>query len=89
MKFSLGGDQGLDIFASGYPVSQGITCDTTAPVDDVEQTITAGDSALTYDPSTDQYTYVWKTDKKWSRTCRRLTMRLRDGTDHVASFKFK
>jgi hypothetical protein len=33
-------------------------------------TATAGDSGLSYDAATDQYTYVWKTDKTWSGTCR-------------------
>jgi hypothetical protein len=89
VKFSLGGDHGLNIFATGYPVSQGITCDSSAPVDDVEQTVTADSSGLTYDPSTDQYAYVWKTNKSWAGTCRRLILRLTDETDHVAHFKFK
>lgn len=53
MKFSLGGAGGLDIFNAGYPKSQTIVCDSTAPVDGVELTISAGGSSLTYDPLTD------------------------------------
>jgi len=30
IKFSLNGDQGLDIFQTGYPVSQEIDCDLAA-----------------------------------------------------------
>ena len=89
VKFSLGGNQGLDIFASGYPQSQQVTCDTNAPVDDVEQTVTAGGSSLQYDSATDTYTYVWKTDKSWSNSCRELSVKFTDGTVHTASFKFK
>jgi hypothetical protein len=37
---------------------------------------------------TDQYIYTWKTDKSWAKTCRQLTVRLRDGTDHIALFSF-
>jgi hypothetical protein len=88
VKFSLGGNQGLDIFAAGYPTSQQIACDSSAPLDDVEQTVAAGSSSLSYDATTDQYTYVWKTDKAWAKTCRQLTVRLSDGSDHVAYFKF-
>lgn len=89
VKFSLGGDQGLNIFAAGFPASQRIACDTGAPIDVVEETVTAGSSSLTYDPVTDQYTYVWKTEKKWADTCRRLNVRLNDGTDHFADFTFR
>jgi extracellular elastinolytic metalloproteinase len=32
---------------------------------------------------------VWKTQKAWAGTCRQLIIRLDDGTDHIANFKFK
>jgi hypothetical protein len=88
LKFSLNGDQGLDILAAGYPASQGVTCSSSAPVDVVEQTTTSGASGLTYDAATDTYTYVWKTNKSWAGTCRQLILRLSDGTEHLALFKF-
>ncbi len=50
--------------------------------------MTAGSSSLSYDATTDQYTYVWKTNKAWARSCRQLILRLSDGTDHIASFSF-
>ena len=89
VKFSLNGNQGLNIFAAGSPLSQAIVCNSGAPVDDIEQTVTAGASSLSYDAGTGQYIYVWKTDKAWAGTCRQLIVRLNDGTDHKASFKFK
>jgi hypothetical protein len=89
VKFSLGGDHGLDIFAAGFPISQRIDCDSGSPIDVVEETVTAGSSSLSYDPTADQYTYVWKTQKAWANSCRQLVVRLSDGTDHVAYFKFK
>ncbi|MDN5763325.1 MAG: PxKF domain-containing protein [Microlunatus sp.] len=88
VKFSLGGDQGLAIFAAGYPVSQQVDCVSGAPLVPVEEAVTAGHSSLQYDPSTDQYTYVWKTDKTWQNTCRTLDVKLSDATDHLANFKF-
>jgi Arc/MetJ family transcription regulator len=62
MKFSLGGDQGMEILA-GAPQSVPIVCDNTAPIDSVEETASAGSSGLSYDPDLDVYTYVWQTEK--------------------------
>ena len=89
VKFSLGGNQGLSIFAAGYPKSQVIACDATADVDGIETTVAAGASALSYDPSADSYGYVWKTDKAWAGTCRQLVLAFADGSVQRASFKFK
>lgn len=89
VKFSLDGDQGLDIFEAGYPKSQQIACDSTAMVDGIEETIAAGGSSLSYEAAIDQYTYVWKTDRSWTGTCRQLVLKLDDGSVHRANFKFK
>jgi hypothetical protein len=89
VKFSLSGDQGLDVLASGYPQSQQVTCDASAPQDGIDETLTAGNSSLSYDASTDTYTYVWKTNKAWANTCRQLVVKLNDGTIHRANFTFK
>ena len=70
-------------------MSLAITCSSTAPIDDIEQTVTAGGSALSYDATADQYVYVWKTDKAWAGTCRQLVVQLKDGTARRANFKFK
>jgi len=88
VKFSLSGDQGLDIFAEGYPKSLGIVCNGSALVDAIEETVTAGSSSLSYDPVANQYVYVWKTDKGWAGTCRQLVVMLNDGTYHRANFNF-
>jgi hypothetical protein len=88
VKFSLAGNQGLNILASGYPVSGVIPCDGSAQtVDITEGTTTAGSSSLSYSP--DQYSYVWKTESIWATTCRQLVIKLNDGTEHRANFKFK
>jgi hypothetical protein len=88
VKFSLGGDQGLNIFAPGYPTSGVIACGTNDLYDFVDETVTAGGSSLQYDPATNQYTYVWKTEKNWAKTCRQLAVKLKDGTIHRANFNF-
>lgn len=87
VKFSLGGDRGLAIMAAGSPSSGQISCLSSAPQDDIEQTVTAGGSSLSYGNS--QYVYVWKTEKGWAGTCRQLSVKLVDGSTHTANFKFK
>jgi hypothetical protein len=89
VKFSLGGDQGLNILASGSPSSMRVVCDGSAAIDAIEQTVTTGGSSLSYDATTNTYTYVWKTEKSWANTCRQLMVTLTDGTVHEAQFKFK
>jgi Tol biopolymer transport system component len=89
VKFGLGGDKGLDIFATGYPASRRIACDTSVGLDLLEETVTAGSSGLSYDAATDTYTYVWKTAKSWANTCRELNVKLSDGSSHVAYFQFR
>jgi hypothetical protein len=88
IKFSLSGNKGLNIFAAGYPASLPMACDGT-PGEDIEETVTDGSSSLSYDAATDTYTYVWKTEKSWAGTCRQLVVKLNDGSEHVANFKFK
>jgi HYR domain len=88
VKFSLGCNQGLNIFWAGYPQSGQMNCNTQLPEDDIEQTVNAGGSSLNYDPVANQYIYVWKTDRSWAGTCRQLTVRFADGTYQYAFFNF-
>ncbi|MGE0104873.1 MAG: PxKF domain-containing protein [Blastocatellales bacterium] len=89
VKFSLSGNKGLDILAPGFPISQQVACDSGASVSEIEETVTAGGSSLSYAPTTDTYTYVWKTSKAWSGTCRVLTVKFKDGSSFTANFRFK
>ena len=89
VKFSLSGNKGLNIFAVNSPVSGLIPCDASAPATDLTDTVTAGGSSLSYDASSDQYIYIWKTDSSWAGTCRQLLVTLNDGSVHVANFKFR
>ena len=56
----------------------------SASLDDVEQTVTAGGSSLSYDAASDRYTYVWKTDKAWAGQCRQLVLKFPAGSVHAA-----
>jgi DNA-binding beta-propeller fold protein YncE len=89
VKFSLSGNKGLGIFAPGSPSSGPIPCNSSDPAVDLEETVTAGSSSLTYNPTTDTYNYVWKTEPGWAGTCRQLVVQLNDGSIHRANFKFK
>ncbi len=88
IKFRLNGNQGLNIFAAGYPTSQQIQCTSLAPIDSVEQTTTAGSSSLSYDAATNMYNYVWKTENSWQGTCRQFTVQFIDGQSYTLLFKF-
>ena len=89
VKFSLGADEGLDILEPGYPRAVQIDCESGLDINVIEGTTTAGESTLTYDAATDTYHYVWKTDKAWKGTCRRLIVGLDDGSRHEADFRFR
>lgn len=88
VKFSLGGNQGLDILETGSPASMSVACSNSAPTEAVSETTTLG-GGLRYDADTEQYIYVWKTDRAWTGTCRQLSIALIDGTAHTAQFKFE
>jgi hypothetical protein len=88
LKFSLHGNQGLAIFAPGYPLSQQVLA--TGTFTDNTVTATAGESGLTYDAASDQYTYVWKTNKEWAGQNRQVVLALNDGVTYIrANFYLK
>jgi hypothetical protein len=86
VSFSLGGPQGLSIFATGYPASAPIACGSSVALTAGAPTVGAA-PALVYGGG--RYTYAWKTDKSWAGTCRQLIVKLADGTYHWANFTFK
>jgi hypothetical protein len=88
INFSLGSNLGLNIFAAGYPVVQQSACLSGLTQSTVE-TVTAGASSLSYNATSNTYTYVWKTSSAWAGTCGQFVMRLTDGTFHMANFQFK
>ena len=79
--FSLDGDEGLAIFAAGYPKVQPCGGGATTPA--------SGSGGLSYDPSTNTYQWNWKTEKAWAGTCRTLLIGLKDGTTHSVSVTFR
>ena len=87
LKFSLGGDMGLAIFAVGNPQSRPVSCATSIPSGPAVPTGNAVGSTLTF--AKGQYTYDWKTETSWKGTCRQLVVTLKDNTVHTALFRFK
>ena len=85
VAFSLAGNQGVNIFAAGYPVSTPIPCQSTALLTTGEPTTAT--TSLTY--AGGRYTYMWRTQRSWAGTCRQFVMKLDDGTFHRANFSFK
>jgi hypothetical protein len=87
VKFSLSGFRSFNIFAPGYPASKAVTCggDVTPPFEPTS----LGSEGFTYDALLDQYKYVWQTNRRWMGTCRQLVVRLADGTEKRANFRFQ
>jgi hypothetical protein len=54
----------------------------------IDETVTAGNSSLSFDEASGQYSYIWKTDKAWAGSCRQFVVKLTDGTVQRADFKF-
>jgi len=88
IAFSLGGNQGLDIFRDGYPASASYTCGTTPPNDADEPARAQGGKGFTYDARHNEYSFDWKVDKSWKGTCRVFVLGLADGTTHNVAFQF-
>ena len=74
-------------FRSIFFILGGAASRTTAVIDEFS---TASTSNLQYDPTTNRYSYVWKTTKTMAGMCYRLELGLIDGnTVPVANFQFK
>ena len=85
LRFTLDGNQGMAVLATGYPRSGAYACGGTPLVDATEPTIGDG---LTYSVTGAQYSYAWKTNKLWADTCRTFVLKLADGTYHHVDVHF-
>jgi hypothetical protein len=84
--FSLGGDRGLGVIGKVTTSKPLAKCKGVE--DAIETTVPASSPALSYDAGTDRYTYTYLTSSSWAGSCRKFTLKLSDGSKHVASFKF-
>ncbi len=88
VKFSLDGFQGLALL-DGRPTLQRTDCTTGAAIGAPVATSAGGGGGVAYDPSTDEYTFVWKTNKAWSGWCGTFELHLADGQTHELAVRFK
>lgn len=86
VKFSLDGDQGLDVVTSAQFASDGIANSYDGETIDA---VAAGKSGLSYSAAEDQYTYVWKTPKSLAKKSGAFTLTLSDGTTHSFDVTFR
>jgi len=85
IRFTLGGNRGLDVLRSGYPKSRQVDCTTGGPLG--SQTSATGQGPF-FNSNNDQYQYGWETERSWLGTCRELELGLIDGSDRTALFRF-
>jgi hypothetical protein len=88
VKFSRGGDQGLDVLF-GQPTVTTADCATWAPLDGAVAAGTAGGTSLIYDPLADQYVFAWKTARSLAGTCAIFELTLADGSYHTLAVSFR
>jgi hypothetical protein len=77
LRFTLNGNEGLDIFSEGTPASRRIDCVTKEPMSDFSPA-TPAFGLFFYLRSTDSYTYFWSTSPTWFGTCRELIFGFED-----------
>jgi hypothetical protein len=86
VKFSLDGDQGLAVLG-GDLLFQRHACPTGAPIGGPIIAVQA--EPFAYDPLTDTYKFVWKTQKAWAGWCGALAVPLADGQTYTLEVAFK
>jgi arabinogalactan endo-1,4-beta-galactosidase len=89
IRFSLGSDLGPSVLVPSYPTVNAVDCTSKAPVGPAIPIGMSKTGGLSYDSSTNTYTYVWNTDRRMAGTCQRFTLLLTDGSDHFAYFQFR
>lgn len=79
VKFSLGGDRGLDVVSRAAWRPCGATTNDSS----------AASGSVGYSAGPGRYTFMWQTDKSWSGSCREFLLTLRDGSTHAAMVSFR
>ncbi len=84
VTFSLGGPQGLGAIHN-LPRHRRVNCDTDKPL---SRAVYGRVSLPVWDVKLGLYRFTWRTNAAWAGTCRRLIVRLNDGTRYSAIFHF-
>ncbi|HEY6780185.1 MAG TPA: PxKF domain-containing protein [Thermoleophilaceae bacterium] len=94
VRFRLGGDQGDDVIADGFPRSGKVDCGEDADPDTAKPTRSPWwwqhrlDGGVSYHPWRKTYVYLWQTNDDWAGSCRQLIVKLSDGSLHRANIEF-
>ena len=91
IRFSLGGDRGLNIL-SGSPYSVRVNCADHRRIKlnkTTRRSRTESFGPLKYEKSQNRYSIEWNILESWEDTCRMLHVGLSDGTDHTVVVKFE
>jgi len=83
LKFSLTGDQGLNVLSK--TTWQPASCTDWTPT----AAATSADAKLSYSSPTDRYRNLVTTSSSWKGTCRILRLGLADSTSHEVHVRFK
>ena len=75
----------MDVLDS-TPIVQRWNCASEAPIG--SPFAASQNEAFAYDPLTDTYKFVWKTNKAWSNSCATLTVALDDGQAYELDVRF-
>jgi hypothetical protein len=84
LRFTLEGYQRGPVF-KGSPTSSQISCAAVQSENEVTESDASQRSTLRAE-GRKQFKYVWKTNKAWDGTCRKLVLTLADGSTHEALF---
>jgi X-Pro dipeptidyl-peptidase len=82
VTFSLGGNYGLGVMATGSPRSIQVNCTTGAAIGAASAT----SGSLSF--ASGVYTYAWSTSSSWKNTCRTFVLDLDDNTQHTLTLHF-
>jgi hypothetical protein len=87
VRFSLGGYEGMDVLAPGYPQVAEVECGAgEEPTSGRPARSVWWQKGLRYKHR--NYIFMWRTDRDWTRGCRQFLLQLKDGSIHRAEFKF-
>lgn len=89
VRFSLGGDQGMQIFLAGFPASRPVSCTTGEVLGGFTPARHPGGSALGYGRGNRVYNFGWKTELAWAGSCRELVLRFQDETQETFVVDFR
>jgi hypothetical protein len=88
IRFTVDGYRGTTVLKAGSPTSSPISCKAVRSENIVDETEPANHGGLRQDGAKFKFKYIWKTDRSWAGTCRKLVLTLVDDSSYEALFRF-